>query len=131
MQWIKIICITIGFLSGGVALQAQSFQEANQFSELFVPAKKTKYKLAKDNKNEVQAIFQGLWVFYKVFISSQDGQTCSFHPSCSAYGLQSVKAYGPAKGLFNAFDRLARCNSLSPESYTFDPNLNLLLDPLE
>ena len=46
--------------------------------------KKSNYELTKGDKNEIQLIFSGLFLFYKQFISSQDlPVTCNFHPSCS------------------------------------------------
>ncbi|WP_081457036.1 membrane protein insertion efficiency factor YidD [Marivirga tractuosa] len=82
------------------------------------------------NTNEIQFVFSGLFLFYKSFISSQDAQSCSFTPSCSVYALEAVKKQGVLKGMMNGFDRLSRCNSLSPEKYEVDPETKLLIDPL-
>lgn len=82
------------------------------------------------NTNEVQFVFSGLFLFYKSFISSQDGQSCSFTPSCSVYALEAVKKQGVLKGMMNGFDRLSRCNALSPEKYEIHPDTKLLFDPL-
>lgn len=90
-----------------------------------------KYHYVKQNTNELQFVMSGLFLFYKEFISSQDSQSCSFTPSCSEYALQAVKQQGIFKGMLNGFDRLSRCNSLSPEKYEVDPETRLLLDPLK
>jgi len=89
-----------------------------------------KYQYVKQNTNELQFVMSGLFLFYKEFISSQDSQSCSFTPSCSEYALQAVKQQGIFKGMLNGFDRLSRCNSLSPEKYEIDPETRLLKDPL-
>lgn len=35
---------------------------------------------------------------------------CRFKPSCSAYGLASVKRHGSLRGGWKAVSRIARCN---------------------
>ena len=90
---------------------------------------KPRYNQAKGNKNEIQVIFSGLFLFYKQFISSQDlPATCNFHPSCSEYGILSVKKNGMFIGVFSTFDRLTRCNGLNKEQYVRDEKTRRLLD---
>ena len=45
---------------------------------------------------------------------------CRFQPTCSAYGLESVKKYGAARGGWRAAKRIARCNPMTPMG-THDP----------
>jgi putative membrane protein insertion efficiency factor len=90
----------------------------------------TYIETAKRNRNEVQIVFAGLFLFYKGFVSSQDSQKCVFHPSCSEYGMLAVKQFGALKGMALTFDRLSRCNALSPQKYQYDPTRNVLLDPV-
>ncbi|WP_085518392.1 membrane protein insertion efficiency factor YidD [Marivirga sericea] len=92
---------------------------------------RNQYEHVHVNTNEIQFVFSGLFLFYKSFISSQDAQSCSFIPSCSVYALEAVKKQGVLKGMMNGFDRLSRCNSLSPEKYEVDPETRLLIDPLQ
>ncbi|WP_221405311.1 membrane protein insertion efficiency factor YidD [Flexibacter flexilis] len=70
-----------------------------------------------------------LFVFYKYYISSQDGNSCSFKPTCSEFAMQAVRAYG-SKGLLMASDRLMRCNGLSSDLYARDSLSGRLLDPV-
>lgn len=95
-----------------------------------LPTGKTErvYWEATDNKNEVQAAFSGLFLFYKSFISSQDLTVCTFTPSCSEYGILAVKEHGVLKGGFLTMDRLTRCNGLSPDKYKVDKAQMLLID---
>jgi hypothetical protein len=86
------------------------------------------YEFAKGNTNELQAIFSGLFLFYKYAISSQDYNKCSFTPSCSEYGLLSVKKHGVVVGIISTIDRLQRCNGLSPTKYEIDMDARLLID---
>lgn len=90
--------------------------------------RKIEYWQAKGNKNEVQAAFSGLFLFYKSFISSQDLTVCTFTPSCSEYGILAVKGHGVIKGGLMTMDRLTRCNGLSPEKYEVDRSQMLLKD---
>ena len=39
---------------------------------------------------------------------------CRFRPTCSAYGLASVKKYGGLRGGWRAVKRVARCNPWTP-----------------
>jgi len=89
------------------------------------------YLAAKHNTNELQFVFSGLYLFYKHFISSQDHVSCVFYPSCSTYGMESIKKKGVIIGTFSAFDRLTRCHALSPQHYHLDPDTHLLLDPVK
>lgn len=40
--------------------------------------------------------------------------TCRFTPTCSAYGLASVKKYGALRGGFRSLKRILRCNPWTP-----------------
>ena len=53
---------------------------------------------------------------HREVITHQDGAVCSFHPSCSRYGLAAIRRYG-LKGLLMASDRLLRCHSGSHKYY--------------
>lgn len=69
---------------------------------------------------------------YRELISPQDGPTCSFTVSCSAYCTTAIRAYGAAHGLMMCADRLQRCNGLSGGHYAHDPVSGLAIDlPME
>lgn len=89
-----------------------------------------RFSLSRDNPNELQAVFSGLFLMYKAFFSSQDNQRCSFHPSCSEFGLEAVKRFGVVKGIVCTCDRLTRCNGLSPRQYELDFEHRRLKDPV-
>lgn len=79
--------------------------------------------------NEYEMFFSGLFIFYKSFFSSQDiPGACSFSPSCSEYGLLSIKQKGIFFGILNTFDRLTRCNGMSPYQYAVDDHSGKYLD---
>lgn len=130
MKTYIIISFLISFFISTLGF-AQSKMEITKMKEVIHPHyHKKQYSSATNNTNELQYVFSGLFLFYKAFVSSQDGQSCSFTPSCSEFGMEAVKKQGVVAGVLNTLDRLTRCNSLSPEKYTRDKETNLLYDPL-
>lgn len=67
---------------------------------------------------------------YQIFISSQDGPSCGFSPSCSRFGMAAIKKYGIMKGALLAADRLLRCNGSQSQHYHKDPNSEKYVDPI-
>lgn len=128
----KVFTILIFLNSLLLPALAQSQAEVNKHKHVFTNSdnEKKEYKIAKSNSNELQLAFSGLFLFYKNFISSQDGVSCVFTPSCSEYGLMAIKEQGLFKGMANTFDRLTRCHALSADKYEKAPKSQLLIDPL-
>lgn len=56
---------------------------------------------------------------YQRWISPGLPRRCRFEPTCSAYTAQSIRRFGPARGLLLACWRLLRCNPFSHGG--FDP----------
>lgn len=81
-----------------------------------------------ESSNELSFILSSLFVGYKYLFSSQDGQQCTFSPSCSVYAIETIKEHGFLVGFADAVDRLTRCNGLSPENYELDRESHLLID---
>jgi putative membrane protein insertion efficiency factor/ribonuclease P protein component len=57
--------------------------------------------------------FGGIIRASQVMISPLLGPRCRFFPSCSAYCIQSIQLYGPARGFFRGAKRLMRCHPFS------------------
>ncbi len=112
---------------------AQKINDIEKFTYLFEnKEEKPNYRThLKENSNELKQISSFLFIFYKEFFSSQDGNHCVFQPSCSIYTIEAVKKQGVVIGLMNGIDRLSRCNRLSPENYKMYKNTNLFYDPLD
>lgn len=125
MKYIVIKCLFLGLLLLKNDAQAQVSLYRNVLPNGNI---KKEYVEAKNNKNEVQVVFSGLFLFYKTFFSSQDLTVCTFTPSCSEYGILAVKKFGMVKGGVMTMDRLTRCNGLSPQNYEFDKTNMLLKD---
>ena len=51
---------------------------------------------------------------YQIFLSPLKGPTCRFYPSCSHYGIESVKKYGFALGIAKTSKRLLKCHPFHP-----------------
>ena len=56
---------------------------------------------------------------YQWIISPWLGKSCRYTPTCSNYGLQAFKKYGPFKGLWLTVKRIARCHPWG--GHGFDP----------
>ena len=64
-------------------------------------------------KEEVEVMSQSMIMaigFYKQFISPLLPPACRFLPTCSQYGVQAIKEFGPSKGVILTAWRLARCS---------------------
>jgi putative membrane protein insertion efficiency factor len=54
--------------------------------------------------------FLGIIKFYQLFISPLLGPSCRYTPTCSHYGIQAIKKYGPFKGGWLTLKRIASCH---------------------
>ncbi len=67
---------------------------------------------------------------YQVFVSSQDGPSCGFSPSCSRFGMAAIKEYGIMRGVLLTADRLLRCNGSQAQHYHKAHNSEKYADPI-
>ena len=56
---------------------------------------------------------------YRLLLSPLFGGRCKYHPSCSQYALDALRAHGFLRGVVLAAWRLLRCNPWSDGG--FDP----------
>jgi putative membrane protein insertion efficiency factor len=54
---------------------------------------------------------------YQRLISPALPRRCKYEPTCSAYALDAIRLYGPARGLVLAAWRVMRCNPFSHGGY--------------
>ena len=47
---------------------------------------------------------------YRYVLSPWLGSSCRFTPTCSAYAIESIDAWGPARGSWLALRRISRCH---------------------
>jgi putative membrane protein insertion efficiency factor len=57
--------------------------------------------------------------FYQLVVSPWIGPKCRFTPTCSQYGVEALKKYGPLKGLWLTIKRVSRCHPWGGSG--FDP----------
>jgi len=131
MNWKIISLIIISFLTIPVLSQNIIQKDIIQLRSGFnsdLEEKEDNYPI--DFRNEVSLIFSASYHFYKSFISSQDANNCSFYPSCSTYAIETIKTNG-LMGIFDAFDRLSRCNGFSSDKYHKHTDSHHLHDPVK
>jgi hypothetical protein len=46
---------------------------------------------------------------YRLVLSPWVGQSCRYHPSCSAYAMEALETHGAIRGGWLTLRRLARC----------------------
>lgn len=62
--------------------------------------------------------FIALIKIYQWFISPLLGRSkCRFTPTCSQYGLEAFKKYGPLKGFWLTIKRIGKCHPWGPHGY--------------
>ena len=80
--------------------------------------------------SELKLTATGLIRLYQKFISSQDGPTCNFQPTCSRFGMACIREYGVARGILLTADRLLRCNGSQSQHYHKDSVTGKYIDPV-
>lgn len=55
--------------------------------------------------------------FYRRVISPLKPPTCRFHPTCSSYALEALRAHGAFKGSWLTLRRLCRCHPFCEAGY--------------
>ena len=54
---------------------------------------------------------------YQWIISPWLGNKCRYTPTCSSYGLQAFKKYGPIKGSWLTLKRVSKCHPWGGHGY--------------
>ena len=63
------------------------------------------------------SIFLIIIKIYQYLISPLTGAYCRFTPTCSQYGVEAIKKYGPFKGGWLTIKRIARCHPWGTHGY--------------
>jgi putative membrane protein insertion efficiency factor len=80
--------------------------------------------------SELKLVAMGLIRLYQKFVSSQDGPSCNFHPTCSHFGMACIQEYGLGRGILLTADRLLRCNGSQTQHYHKDEITGKYIDPV-
>ena len=129
---LKTIIFTLFLLTGFVRFgmgQKTSYIEKLKHLYPVVNQKEEVIQTKADWSNEFMLIMSAGFNVYKKYVSSQDAMHCAFYPTCSMYALETIKVNG-FLGIFDAIDRLTRCNSFSPEKYITHPETHRFYDPI-
>lgn len=95
------------------------------------PSNASATKQRRDTREVVTAA-TGFIRLYQTFVSSQDGQVCSFSISCSRFARRAIERHGLVHGVAIASDRMQRCNGTGAAHYSRDSRTGLLIDlPLD
>jgi hypothetical protein len=54
---------------------------------------------------------------YQWILSPLLGPKCRFTPTCSQYGMEAFKKYGPFKGLWLTIKRMSKCHPWGGHGY--------------
>lgn len=54
---------------------------------------------------------------YQKFLSPFLPHSCRFHPTCSSYCIEAVKAHGVGRGVWLFVKRLSKCHPFHPGGY--------------
>ena len=63
------------------------------------------------------SIFLIIIKIYQYLISPLTGASCRFTPTCSQYGVEAIKKYGPFKVGWLTIKRIARCHPWGTHGY--------------
>ncbi len=67
--------------------------------------------------NGLAAIMIGLIKLYQWTLSPLIGRACRYTPTCSNYGLEAIRKYGPFKGGWLTIKRVLSCNPWGGSGY--------------
>jgi putative membrane protein insertion efficiency factor len=72
-------------------------------------------------KNTLKFVFSFPFILliklYQWIISPWIGPACRFTPTCSHYGIEAFKKYGPVKGLWLTVRRISKCHPWGGSGY--------------
>ena len=68
-------------------------------------------------KNIFSLIFLSIIYMYQNLISPLIPARCRYTPTCSQYSKESIKKYGPFKGIVLTFKRIIKCHPWGGSGY--------------
>ena len=115
-------CVLCSFVvvSSTFAGEAADLALIRKANPMTTPKSKEVVRFNPQETSELKLAATGLIRLYQKFISSQDGPTCNFSPTCSRFGMACIQEYGFLRGILLTADRLIRCNGSQSRYYHKD-----------
>ncbi len=111
------VCVSMFPALGDEAADLAFIREVNPMT---TPKVQEVVRFNPQETSELKLVATGVIRLYQKFISSQDGPSCQFLPSCSRFGMGCVQEYGFFRGVLLTADRLIRCNGSQSSHYHRD-----------
>ena len=126
-----LLCLpAVIFVSPVSAGEAADLAFICKFNPMTTQKAQEVIRFSPQETSELKLAATGLIRLYQKFISSQDGPTCNFHPTCSRFGMRCIQEYGMIRGLLLTADRLLRCNGSQLGHYHKDEATGKYVDPI-
>ncbi len=126
-----VFCLSaVIFLSPAFANEATDLAFIHKVNPMTTPKPQEVVRFNPQETSELKLAATGLIRLYQKFISSQDGPSCGFTPSCSRFGMACIQEYGVFRGILLTADRLIRCNGSQSRHYHKDNVTGKYIDPV-
>lgn len=127
----SVFCLSIViFVLPVSAGEAADLAFIRKINPIIIPKPKEVVRFNPQEISELKLAATGLIRLYQKFISSQDGPSCNFSPSCSRFGMACIQEYGVFRGVLLAADRLIRCNGSKSQYHQKDTITGKYIDPI-
>lgn len=126
-----VCCLSVFiFVSPAFASEATDLAFIRKINPMTTAKPQEVVRFNPQETSELKLAVTGLIRLYQKFISSQDGPTCSFSPSCSRFCMACIQEYGVLRGVLLTADRLLRCNGSQARHYPKDNVTGKYIDPV-
>ena len=127
----SVCCLSVLiFVSPVLANAAADLAFIREANPMTTPKPQEPVRFNPQEVSELKLVATGLIRLYQKFISSQDGPSCNFLPSCSRFGMGCIQEYGMFRGILLTADRLIRCNGSQSNHYHRDSVTGKYVDPV-
>ena len=125
-----LFCLFVVFIFPTFADEATDLAFIRKANPITILKAQENIRFNPQETSELRLAATGLIRLYQKFISSQDGPTCNFQPTCSRFGMGCIQEYGMVRGLLLTADRLLRCNGSQLGHYHKDEATGKYVDPI-
>ena len=125
-----VLCSLVLMVSPTFAGEAADLAFIRKVNPITTPEPKEVVRFNPQETSELKLVATGLIRLYQKFISSQDGPTCNFVPTCSRFGMACIQEYGVLRGVLLTADRLIRCNGSQSRHHHKDSITGKYIDPI-